>query len=167
MQTESLLPREGMLIPGFALPRADGRELRVRGYRGRRSLLLAFVCDAACARCGRFLANALERYAEYADAGAEVLAIIPGNVDSARSLQHTLALPFPVLADEGRTVATRYGLNPGEAAVLVADRYGEPRIWQRGGSSHTLPPHAPLLAELRYLSLTCSGGAPRPLWPDP
>ena len=159
------LPREGVLIPGFELPRSDGGTLRLRSFRGRRSLLVYFAHGAGCAACRAFLAGALEGYAAYAEEGAEVLAIVPDMAEAVAALQSELALPFPVLVDAEGTVCRRYGLTPAaEAAVAVTDRYGEPRRWQPAGPAHELPDHDDLIAELRYLGLTCSGGCSAPLW---
>jgi len=161
------LPREGVLVPGFELPRSDGGTLRLRSYRGRRSLLVHFAHAAGCTRCREFLAGALERYAAYADEGAEVLAVVPDTAASVAGLRAELALPFPVLVDAEGAVCRRYGLTTGaEAAVAVTDRYGEPRRWQPAGLAHELPDHDDLLADLRYLALTCSGGCSVPLWEE-
>lgn len=158
-------PREGNLIPNVELPRSGGETVRLRGFRGRRALAICFTHRAGCAPCGAFLLGGLDVYAEYAAAGAELIVIVPDAPEAAVDLQHALALPFPVLSDADGTASRRYGLAPGiDAAVLVADRYGEPRIWRRSDEHHALPEHAELLAELRYLSVTCSGGGARPLW---
>ena len=70
--------------------------------------------------------------------------------------------------DGNGAVARRYGLTPGhDAAVMVTDRFGEPRIWHVTGDLHDFPDHDALIAEARYLALTCSGGCSVPIWNDP
>ena len=161
------IPREGLLLPAFELPRSDGGTLRLRSYRGRRSLALLFTHAPPCPACRAYLSSALDRYAAYADEGAEVIAVVPGDAAAVSELRHELALPFPVAVDTAGSAFGRYGLTPGrDAAVMVADRYGEPRLWSVAGPDHTLPAHADLLAELRYLALTCAGGCTTPLWTD-
>lgn len=161
--TPAVMPREGMLIPGFALPRGDGRTVRLRAYRGRRSLALVFTHGPACDACRTYLEGAMDRYDAYAEAGAEVLAMLPAEREAATEMRRRAALPFPVLVDVDGAVFARYGLEAGcEAAVMVADRYGEPRLWQLAGSEHDLPEHDAVLAELNYLALTCGGGCSRP-----
>jgi peroxiredoxin len=161
------LPREGMLIPGFELPHSGGGTVRLRRYRGRRGLAVIFCHGPACAGCRDYLTGALEAYDGYGDADAEVIAVVPGPAEAVAELRRALALPFPVLVDADGVVCRRYGLIPGaDAAALAADRYGEPRLWQVAGADHALPAHDAIVAELRYLSLTCSGGCSVPLWQD-
>lgn len=161
-------PREGVLLPGFRLPRGGGGTVRVRDYRGRRALVLVFVHDSHCDGCRTFLGRALDAYAAYGDEDAEVIAVVPDRVERVASLQHDLALPFPIAVDAEGAVARRYGLAPGrDAAVMVTDRYGEPRIWHVAGVLHDFPDHDALIAEARYLALTCSGGCSTPIWNDP
>jgi peroxiredoxin len=158
-------PREGLLLPGFQLPRADGGTIRIRAYRGRRALALIFAHGADCVACRAYLSAALDRYADYAGEDAEVVAVVPGDRASADAMRRELALPFPVAVDEHGADLRRYGLRPGrDAAVMATDRFGEPRIWQHAGTDHALPDHLTLIAELRYLALTCSGGCTVPLW---
>lgn len=161
-------PREGLLLPGFQLPRSGGGTVRVRAYRGRRALLLVFVHDATCEGCRSYLCRALDAYAAYGDEDTEVIAVVPDSAERAASLQHALALPFPIAIDGEGPIARRYGLTAGrDAAVMLTDRYGEPRIWHVVGALHDFPLHDALIAEARYLALTCSGGCSAPIWNDP
>ena len=160
-------PREGSLLPSFELPRSDGGTLRPRAYRGRRSLALVFVHAASCPGCRAYLGGALEVYGAFAEETAEVVAVVPGDPESVSALRRDLALPFPVVIDADGATFRRYGLMPGEdAAVMVTDRYGEPRLWQVADQDHSLVAHADRVAELRYLALTCAGGCSIPLWSD-
>jgi peroxiredoxin len=156
-----------VLLPAFELPRAGGGLVRVRAYRGRRALALIFVHGPACAPCRDYLSEALDRYAAYAEETGEVIAVLPGNLDEADAARRELALPFPVVADGAGTVFHRFGLTPHrDAAVMVTDRYGEPRDWCVAGAGHALPDHEAIIAELRYLALTCSAGCAVPIWQD-
>ena len=160
-------PRDGMLLPAFELPRAGGGAVRVRAYRGRRSLALVFVHGPGCARCREYLTEALNRYAAYAEETGEVIALVPGGPDAVDSMRCDLALPFPVAVDSSGEVFRRFGLEASaDAAVMVTDRYGEPRVWRVAGMDHTLPEHDALVAELRYLALTCAAGCAVPVWQE-
>lgn len=161
-------PHEGSLIPSFSLTDADGRDVRVRSFRGRRSLALVFVHGVTCADCTSLLAEAVARYDAYAAEGAELIAVVPAERTAVLRLRARLAAPYPVLADEDGAVCTRYGLRETvDTAVMIADRFGEPRLWQVGGEAHdTLPSHDAVLAELAYLAISCGGGCGLPAWPD-
>jgi peroxiredoxin len=165
--TKANPPREGLLLPDFQPPRSGGGTVRVRAYRGRRALVLIFAHDAACDGCRTFLCRALDAYAAYGDEDAEVIAVVPDRAERVASMQHALALPFPIAIDGEGSIARRYGLTAGhDAAVMVTDRFGEPRIWHVAGALHDFPPHDALIAEARYLALTCSGGCSTPIWSD-
>ena len=167
MRLASEPPRVGLLLPGFELPRAGGGTLRVRAFRGRRSLTVIFVHGPDCASCRTYLSGALDAYAEYAEQDAEVIVVVPGEPDAGDAMRRNLGLPFPVAVNADGAVFARYGLRPGhDAAVMATDRYGEPRLWQVSGPEHILPAHERVVAELRYLALTCSAGCAVPVWED-
>src|SRR5215217_1068440 len=120
MTTSVEPPRDGMLLPGFALPRAGGGEVRARAYRNRRSLAVIFVHGPDCLPCRDYLAGALESYADLAEQDAEVIAIVPAPAAEAASLRSALALPFPVAIDEPGATFRRFGLKPArDVAVMV------------------------------------------------
>ena len=168
MTTTAQPPREGLLLPGFQLPRTSGGTIRIRAYRGRRALVLLLVHDAACATCRAYLSAALDRYAAYGEEDAEVVAVVPDAAERVTAMQSELALPFPVGIDCDGAILRRYGLTAGrDAAVMVTDRFGVPRIWQVTGSDHDFPDHESMVTEVRYLALTCSGGCSVPIWNEP
>jgi peroxiredoxin Q/BCP len=51
-----------------------------------------------------------DRYAEFADRGAEVLAVAADTPDNARDFFQSHQLPFPCLPDPGRDVYKLYGV---------------------------------------------------------
>lgn len=155
-------PLDGNLVPAFELPRAGGGSVRLRAYRGRRSLALHFLHGADCAECRAWVETILPCYGDYALADAEPLVLAPGPLAGAEALRSELALPFPVLADIEGKVFRRYGVTG--AALLITDRFGSPAVWQPTGSGHALPGQAAILQELTYLSHTCSAGCATPIW---
>ena len=163
---QSRPPLDGNLIPAFELPRAGGGRVRVRGYRGRRSLALYFLHDGGCPGCRALAAAIVPRYGDYALADAEPVLIVPGPAERVESLRCDLALPFPVLVDEDGAVARRYGIDDGGAALFVADRFGAPVLWQYAGAMHDLPDQDAVLREAEYLAHTCSAGCATPIWPE-
>src|SRR5581483_8437992 len=157
------LPVEGTIIPAFELPRAGGGRVRVRGYRGRRSLAIYFLHGADCAPCRDQITAIVPRYGDFALASAEPLVILPDSLEAAETFRSELSVPFPVLSDGDGSVRRRYGLDT-EAAVLVCDRFGTPALWQCAGPDHALPDHEAVLREVEYLGYTCSGSCSTPIW---
>lgn len=156
------VPLDGNLVPGFELPRAGGGSIRLRAYRGKRSLALFFVHGGDCAACREQVAAILPQYGDYAYADGEPLVLVPGPLAAAEALRADLALPFPVLADEEGKVFRRYGVTG--AALMITDRFGAPALWQPSGSGHPRLDQAGILRELTYLSHTCSAGCATPIW---
>jgi peroxiredoxin len=160
-------PREGLLLPGFEAPRIGGGSVRVRSYRGRRALFLVFIHGLGCAQCEAYVSDVGDAYPEFVESGAEVILISPDRLDSEAVTFRRLTAPFPVAHDPEGSVFARFDLRPkNDAACMVTDRFGEPRIWQIAGTGHSLPDLDGVRAEFRYLGLTCSGGGPVPLWRD-
>src|SRR5262245_8650969 len=64
---------------------ASGKPVKLSDYRGKSSLVLLFMRgfkgDFACFHCGNQMRACKEGYASLHDAGAEVLAILPGATD--------------------------------------------------------------------------------------
>ena len=87
-----------------------------------------------CKPCVKNLSKLQKLYAEYKDRGLGVLAI---NEDGPRSLSkvepfaRSLGLEFPILLDENRAVALRYGVS-GFPATFVIDPKGEIILAVRG-----------------------------------
>jgi peroxiredoxin len=169
LRTETRPPLEGNLIPALDLPRAGGGRVRLRAYRGRRSLVLYFLHDAGCAGCRDIVASVVPRYGDYSLADAEPLVILPGPEEAAASLRRELALPFPVLVDVEGAAGRRYGVDTGgrrSAALLVADRFGAPALWRPAGAGHDLPDQDAVVREIEYLARTCGAECTTPIWPE-
>lgn len=139
-------------LPTFHLPDVHGHEISLWDYKQQQPVVLVF-CNADCEAILRSFA---ESYAEYRDAGAEVLAIVPQPppADS--------PWPFPVLIDVGGRISARYVENA--PAVLVLDSYNT--LHQRlDGPWPDGIDHRRLVSKIREIELQCPEcGAPA--WPE-
>lgn len=145
---------EGRLIGPFALPDADGRQIRFRNYRQRRNLVIFFHHGVTCAACRHILQDFARHIAVFQEQQAAVLAIGPDQSNQAQDLSAELGHAFPLLNDpEGRTVARAGFLVP---ALVVADRWGE--IWAawEGGEDHALPQVDELEEWLTIIQCDCT-----------
>lgn len=99
-----------------------------------------------------------DRYSEFTERGAEVVAIAPDTLDSARSFFESKSLPFQSLADPDREVFRMYdvksamismGQRPG---LFVVDKDGVVRYAHLGFQQWEIPSVDATLAELDALS---------------
>lgn len=94
--------------PPFALPDQDGAEHRLEDYAGR-ILVLYFYPRDFTPGCTAEACSFRDAHAEIAVAGAAVLGVSTDDAASHRRFREEHGLPFPLLADAGAEVASRYG----------------------------------------------------------
>jgi peroxiredoxin len=110
------------MAPDFRLESDSGEMISPEDYREKKNLVLIFF-DAGCGECSDFLKGIADRYQDYVDANAEVLAIIEGSKDDKHDISERMNLPFPILADPDRHVLGKYADKT--PAIFVTDRFGE------------------------------------------
>jgi hypothetical protein len=85
-----------------------------------------------------------ERYDEFRDKGAEIVAIGMGRVDMAKHFADTRSIPFPLLVDHDRDSYRALELKIGSLMDVAG-----PKVWMRGikgtlsGHPSTLPKQDP------------------------
>ena len=94
--------------PPFALPDQDGAVHRLEDYAGR-ILVLYFYPRDFTPGCTAEACSFRDAHAELAAAGAAVLGVSTDGAASHRRFREEHGLPFPLLADAGAEVASRYG----------------------------------------------------------
>jgi peroxiredoxin len=112
-------PRVGELIPDFTVQTVAARRIHRREFKGRRHLVLCFAHPQASDGGQGLLAAIASGYDTYRAGRAEVLVVLPS--DGAAGGE---GYPFPVVADAGGVLRSRFGATDG-AALIIADRYGE------------------------------------------
>ena len=98
----------GDQAPDFALPDQDGREHRLSDYRGSTVALYFYPRDNTPG-CTKQACAFRDRHAAIAAAGAVVLGVSTDDAASHAAFRAEHGLPFPLLVDEGATVASAYG----------------------------------------------------------
>ena len=127
-------PETGELSPDFTLPgieltggEAVRAEYTLSQQRGR-PIVLAFYPGDNTAVCTRQLCSYTSGLESFTGFGAAVWAISPQGLASHEQFAAKYNLAFPLLADEGLTVARRYGITLGGAglrrSVFVIDADG-------------------------------------------
>lgn len=94
--------------PDFALPDQDGREHRLSDYRGSTVALYFYPRDDTPG-CTKQACGFRDRHEAIAAEGAVVLGVSTDDAASHAGFRVKHGLPFPLLVDEGATVASAYG----------------------------------------------------------
>jgi peroxiredoxin len=116
---ESKLVRDGLRAgtpaPDFTLPALDGSTISLRGYRGRK-LLLVFS-DPECGPCA-VVAPELERFHQ-ADDGIKVLMISRGGLRANQRKAAEQGLTFPIVLQQHWEVSRVYGMFATPIAYVI------------------------------------------------
>jgi peroxiredoxin Q/BCP len=116
-------PETGQVPPDFTLPGielADGEAIRseytLSQHRGK-PIVLAFYPGDNTTVCTRQLCSYTSGLENFTGFGAAVWAISPQGLASHERFARKYDLAFPLLADEGLTVARQYGITLAGAGV--------------------------------------------------
>lgn len=101
-------PREGEVAPDLALPDQDGRLVRLSALRGR-TVVLFFYPEDDSPTCTEVACGFRDLAKDFSKAGALVFGVSAQGADSHRRFRAKRRLPYPLLVDEGNTVAARWG----------------------------------------------------------
>lgn len=105
LQAGTAPPSVGKPLPDLVLVDQDGRALTFGALRGRPTWLV-FFRGAYCAYCREQLRGLVAQAAEVAQAGVQLLAVAPDPPAILARLRNELALPFPLLSDQGEQAVT-------------------------------------------------------------
>jgi len=119
-------PQPGESAPDFELTGTDGT-FKLSGQLHRRVILLFYPGDETPV-CTKQFCSYRDDADKLDDLDAVIVGISPQSVDSHESFKARHGLTVPLLADEDRAVAERYGVSaPGlgtRRAVIVIDEQG-------------------------------------------
>jgi thioredoxin-dependent peroxiredoxin len=154
-------PETGQVPPDFTLPGielADGEVRRAQYTLSQQRgtpIVLAFYPGDNTAVCTRQLCSYTSGLENFTGFGASVWAISPQGLASHEKFARKYHLAFPLLADEGLTVARAYGIMLGGAglrrSVFVIDAGGVLRWKQVTLVGLTFPTTETIAAQLATL----------------
>jgi peroxiredoxin Q/BCP len=98
----------GDTAPEFTLPDADGKDVALKDFRGRK-VVVYFYPAAMTPGCTKQACDFRDNLAELTDAGFVVLGISPDKPDKLAKFRDRDALTFPLLSDPSRSVLEAYG----------------------------------------------------------
>ncbi|WP_330182857.1 thioredoxin-dependent thiol peroxidase [Nocardia sp. NBC_01503] len=106
--TENHRLSPGDTAPAFTLPDADGKEVSLSDYSGRK-VIIYFYPAASTPGCTKQACDFRDSLAELNEAGLEVVGISPDKPAKLAKFRDAEGLTFPLLSDPDRAVLQAYG----------------------------------------------------------
>ena len=98
----------GDTAPDFILPDADGKEVSLADFRGRR-VVVYFYPAAMTPGCTTQACDFRDNLSSLAAAGVDVVGISPDKPEKLAKFRERDSLTFPLLSDPSRSVLEAYG----------------------------------------------------------
>lgn len=139
-------PQTNDPAPDVALPDATGAVRRLSEFWGERPALLIFLRHFGCSCLAERWDRLRDEVAEYAGAGAQIVAVGQGEPERTAAVAQRRGYPFPVLCDPDRRAYEAYGLPEGSVAQILHDfawkpddrETGEQWVTSRRGTERAL-----------------------------
>lgn len=106
--TETTRLAPGDKAPAFNLPDADGNNVKLSDYKGRR-VVVYFYPAASTPGCTKQACDFRDSLAELNEAGIDVVGISPDKPEKLSKFRDAEGLTFPLLSDPERKVLAAYG----------------------------------------------------------
>ncbi|MGW0174647.1 thioredoxin-dependent thiol peroxidase [Rhodococcus sp. NPDC003322] len=106
--TENIRLSAGDTAPDFTLPDADGNEVSLSDYRGRK-VIVYFYPAASTPGCTKQACDFRDNLGELNEAGLDVLGISPDKPAKLAKFRDKESLTFPLLSDPDRSTLTAWG----------------------------------------------------------
>lgn len=108
--TETTAPRltAGDIAPAFTLPDADGNDVSLSDYLGRK-VIVYFYPAASTPGCTKQACDFRDNLAELNGAGIDVVGISPDKPEKLAKFRDNQELTFPLLSDPSKETLTAWG----------------------------------------------------------
>ncbi len=126
-------PVVGSKAPEFSLPDQKGRRVNLGDYLGKLNLVIFFYPRDESYGCTREACSFRDNFEVFREAGAMVIGISSDDIASHQAFAANHKLPFLLLSDRDKTVATKYGVGkslgilPGRVTFVI-DKQGVIRM---------------------------------------
>lgn len=101
--------KEGDKVPEFTSKDQDGKSVSLSDYKGKK-LVLFFYPRANTPGCTDEACNLRDHYTELKGRGYELLGVSADSAKKQSNFKKKFNLPFPLLADEDKTVVNAFGV---------------------------------------------------------
>ena len=100
----------GDVAPDFDGLTSDGSRLTLKGFVGRKNVVLYFYPKDDTPGCTKEACSFRDNLRTIRDMGAEVVGVSLDSVDSHKNFAGKYHLPFPLLSDREKRIAKAYGV---------------------------------------------------------
>ena len=100
----------GDMVPSFSLKDQNDSLFNMADYIGKKMLVVYFYPKDESSVCTKEACSFRDRYSDFTNAGAMVVGINSGSVDSHKHFQLNHQLPFPLLSDPGNIILKLFGV---------------------------------------------------------
>lgn len=104
------MTRKNDEAPDFSGLLADGRQLRLRDFRGRRHVVLYFFPKDFTPGCTKEACSFRDRRPELAQLDAEVIGVSLDTPEKHGQFAEAYSLPYPLVSDRDAAISTAYGV---------------------------------------------------------
>ena len=134
----------GQILPRLRLDGPDGSR-NVPGP-GNQSSLLVLLHPEPCGSCADYLSELADAVDDLRQWATSLVVVAPNGSEVGR---------IPVLGDDGGDARRQLGIGQDEAAVILADRWGEAFEVATFGADHGFPLPSQLVESAKILDLSC------------
>jgi peroxiredoxin len=152
-QQQAARLKEGGRVPLFYLPTVGGGQSGPASLRSKYNMVLVFIEGGTAGEA--YLAALAAAYPDIQANQARTIAVVPTSMEAATALSDKLKLPYTLLADEGGAATSRVLGEGNQAALCVADRYGQAYYVELASTTASLPSVQTALDWLDYIQIQC------------
>ena len=102
--------KEGNKAPDFTLPSSDGSKVSLSDFKGKKSVVLYFYPKDDTPGCTKEACYFRDLQKKFQAAGAEIFGVSFDSLSSHEKFIKKYKLPFPLLSDENKSVAEKFGV---------------------------------------------------------
>jgi peroxiredoxin Q/BCP len=102
--------KAGDPAPDFSLPSSDGREISLKEYRGKKTVVLYFYPKDDTPGCTKESCSFRDELSRFTTRDTVILGVSLDDLDSHQKFIQKYSLTFPLLSDEKAVVSKAYGV---------------------------------------------------------